>query len=219
MKSVLCFVMLFVMGIALPLKEAAATIGIERDRREEAAINRMIPPLAVTAAPQGQTPLDDAFVLSKDIGNLQTRLQTLERQIENHKRDAHRAGTQRDYRKRNTYLAAAKQAEVEAQKIRDQIAQKESERHAKVEEVRRLGLSAYSNVADAIHLNDIARDETMGNAMRRLDPAKVRGAAAGARIPEELWPLSKEFADDEVAMGVILKDARVGRCRSIASTK
>ena len=217
MKSVLCFVMFFVMGIALPETSEAEAQRVEQARREKAPapaaeqtseeVAIKIPQLAVTAAPQGQTPLNNAFALSEEIGNLQTKLQTLERQIENHKKDAHEAGTQRDYRKRNAYQAAAEEAKVKAQEIRDQIERKKSERHAKVEEVRRLGSSADSNVADAINLNAIVRDETMGTAMRRMDPMKVRGVG-GAQIPDELLPLFGEFESDEAAMRAMSKDAR-----------
>ncbi len=200
--------MLFVMSIALPLRAEETS-----EEAPEAIMHQIIPPLAVIAAAQGEpplhTPLDNAFVLSEDIGNLQTRLQTLERQIENHKREAHRAGTQRNYLKRNTYLAAAKQAEAEAQKIRDQIAQKESERHAKIEEVRRLGSSVSATIKEAILKNEIARDRILGEEIRRLDPEDVKDTPGTAEIPKKLWPLSREFSSDLSAISAMSKDAAV----------
>ena len=176
-------------------QEEKRKAGAKRDRelaeREEAEIKRQIPQLAVRAAPLARsgveqavldTPLDNAFVLGDEISSLQGHLRRQEGVVEDNRRRANIARNQGDTAQRNAYLAAADGAETKAQQLRDQIARKESERGASIEEVRRVGSSAYANVRDAMSLHRVARDEAMGNAIRRLPVRDARGS----EMPQEV---------------------------------
>ena len=74
-----------------------------------------------------------------------------------------------------------------------------------IEEARRVGSSAYANVGDAMSRTRIARDEMLGNAIRRLDPADVKKLA----VTKGLQQMIQKFEEDERTMSTLSGDAYV----------